>query len=196
MTAVCPSGHTSQTADYCDQCGAPIASSTDEELDTSSSPVRAPCAACGAPRSGDDRFCEGCGHDFDGPPVQWQAVVAADRAQFDRLAPAGMAFPDVYVERAVALTGDAVRIGRGRAGAPDPPEIDLGLAPEDPGVSHAHAVLERQPDGRYAVRDCGSMNGTALGDDAAPIAADTPIVLADGDRIRVGVWTLLTIRAA
>ena len=79
MTVTCPSGHSSATADYCDQCGAPIAAVATplqptvelpvlEETETSPSEVREPCPVCGAPRSGDDRYCERCGHDFLAPP--------------------------------------------------------------------------------------------------------------------------------
>ena len=73
------------------------------------------------------------------------------------------------------------------------PEIDL---PDDPGISHLHAVLEQQGDGRYAVRDLGSTNGTSVNDEPEPVPADEPRPLSDGDRIRVGAWTTLTIRAA
>ena len=79
MTVTCPSGHASATADYCDQCGVLIAAvatpqhptvelSVLDEVETSPSEVREPCPACRAPRSGDDRYCETCGHDFLAPP--------------------------------------------------------------------------------------------------------------------------------
>ena len=54
MSVLCPSGHESDTADYCDQCGAPIAGAgrgatqilpTVEELDTSPAARREPCPA-------------------------------------------------------------------------------------------------------------------------------------------------------
>jgi pSer/pThr/pTyr-binding forkhead associated (FHA) protein len=57
-----------------------------------------------------------------------------------------------------------------------------------------HAVLERRDDGTYAVRDSGSTNGTTLNDDPSPISADTGVPLSDGDRIRVGAWTTITVR--
>ena len=89
MTVLCPIGHESQTTDYCDQCGAPIGAAGSgpsapaapgagrgatqilpllEEVDTSPAARREPCPACGAPRSGNDRYCEGCGYDFLAPP--------------------------------------------------------------------------------------------------------------------------------
>jgi hypothetical protein len=203
VSTVCPSGHESHTADYCDQCGAPIAGATRifppvEEADTSPAARRAPCPACGAQRSGDDRYCEGCGYDFLAPPpapATWEAIVSADRAQFDRLAVAGVTFPADYAERHCPLADGENRIGRSR-GHPgeDRPEIDLAAPPVDPGISRLHAVLERRADGAIVVRDLGSTNGTAVGDEATPIAPQTDVPLGDGDRIRIGAWTTITVR--
>jgi hypothetical protein len=202
MSVVCPSGHESQTADYCDQCGAPIAGATRifpavDEADTSPAVRREPCPACGAARSGDDRYCEGCGYDFESPlpAATWEAVVTADRAQFDRLAVAGVTFPADYGERHFPLTEGENRIGRSR-GDPgeEAPEIDLAAPPVDPGISRHHAVLERHSDGACVIRDLGSTNGTAVNDDPAPIAAHTDLPVADGDRIRVGAWTTIVVR--
>jgi FHA domain len=209
MTARCPHGHESQTADYCDQCGAPIGVATPgptatavlpvlEELDTSPSARREPCPACGAARSGDDRYCESCGFDFENPaPVAapWEAVATADRAQFDRLAVDGVSFPDGYGERHFALREGENRIGRSR-GQPgeEVPEIDLAAAPADPGVSRLHAVLEYRADGTCVLRDLESTNGTTLNDAPAAIAPHTDVPLSDGDRIRLGAWTTIIVR--
>jgi hypothetical protein len=195
VNAVCPRGHPSQTTDYCDQCGAPIAAASAppavEEADTSPAALQLPCPACGAPRSGDDRYCEGCGHDFLAPPG-WEAIVTADREQFKRFATSALSFPSGHIERRISLGSEHVRIGRSRGRPGEPvPEIDLA---DDPGVSHMHAVLERRDDGTYAVRDSGSTNGTTLNDDPSPISADTGVPLSDGDRIRVGAWTTITVR--
>lgn len=209
MTVTCPRGHSSLTADYCDKCGAPLGTvarpqqptvelSALDEVETSPSEVREPCPVCRAPRSGDDRYCEGCGHDFVAPPptTGWEAVVSADRSQFERLGADGITFPGNYRERRFALDGAAMRIGRqrGQAGEP-PPEIDLAGAPEDPGISRLHAVLERLPDGGYAIRDLGSTNGTMVNDDPIPLGPDTVVPLADGDRVRIGAWTTIIVRS-
>jgi hypothetical protein len=211
MTAVCLNGHSSATDDYCDTCGAPIAAPEPppsavapvkeaafeaEGPDTSSTAVQAPCPRCSAPRSGDDRYCESCGHDFLAPPSSgpvWEAVATADRAQFGRLAVEGISFPDDAPELHFVLDSDEVLIGRSRPdGGDDAPAINLV---EDPGVSHLHAVLERQPDGTYAVRDLGSTNGTTINDDPAPQAGGAAVPLADGDRIRLGAWTTITLHS-
>lgn len=210
MTVVCPSGHLSATTDYCDQCGAPIAvaptplQATEvlpviEEADTSPAARQEPCPACGARRSGDDRHCEGCGHDFLARPATaaaWEAIASVERGQFERFAVAGLSFPTDYVERRFALEGPELRIGRSRGRADEPaPEIDLAGTPEDPGISRLHAVLERQEDGTYALRDLGSTNGTTLNDDPDPVGADAAVPLVQGDRIRLGAWTTITVRA-
>jgi hypothetical protein len=200
MSAVCPSGHQSATVDYCDQCGALIAAprgeSVVDEVDTSAAAQHEPCPGCGAQRSGDDRYCERCGRDFLAPQAAvWEAVAVADRATFDRNTGAGVPFPASCPERRFALSADELRIGRSR-GRPGEqlPDIDLAGEPGDPGVSHLHALLRRQADGSYTVLDLGSTNGTTINDDPTPIEAQIQIPLADGDRIRLGVWTTLTLR--
>jgi hypothetical protein len=63
----------------------------------------------------------------------------------------------------------------------------------DAGVSRRQALLARRPDCSLVVRDLGSANGTQVnGKDIVP-GVDTP--LKDGDRIAVGAWTRLTVRA-
>jgi hypothetical protein len=71
---VCPAGHSSATADYCDTCGALMsgsyAAAPSAPADPALPPQPAepaapaePCPVCAVPRAG--RFCEECGHDFD-----------------------------------------------------------------------------------------------------------------------------------
>ena len=202
MTVVCPSGHSSATTDYCDRCGAPIASSIapmqapdTDDADTSPAAIQEPCPACGAYRSGDDRYCEECGHDFVAPSQAWELVVDADRAQFERFAVAGLSFPADHAQKRFELEGAEVRIGRSRRDKDAPtPEIDLASPPEDPGISRMHAILVRLPDGSYGLRDLGSTNGTTVNEDPDPVGTDAPLPLTDGDRIRVGVWTTITLR--
>ena len=65
MSVVCPAGHTSQSEDYCDVCGAPI------EQAPVAAPAPAPaatgpaqCPNCQAPAASGALFCENCGYDF------------------------------------------------------------------------------------------------------------------------------------
>jgi FHA domain/Double zinc ribbon len=210
VSVACPNGHVSATPDYCDQCGEPIevignAQRTEElqaveEADTSPATRRRPCPVCGEPRSGDARFCEACGYDYLAAARRsagtWEAIVSADRQQFERFAVEGLEFPADYAERRFTLDAPVVRIGRSRDGRSDesPPEIDLAGGSEDPGISRRHAVLERLEDGSYSVRDLGSTNGTIVDDRPDPVGTDSACPLADGDRIRLGVWTTITVR--
>jgi pSer/pThr/pTyr-binding forkhead associated (FHA) protein len=75
------------------------------------------------------------------------------------------------------------------------PEIDLSGAPEDPAISHLHALLLRQPDGSYAVVDPGSTNGTTVNDGKEAITVNDAVPLKDGDRIHLGAWTTLTVHS-
>jgi pSer/pThr/pTyr-binding forkhead associated (FHA) protein len=125
----------------------------------------------------------------------WEAVVCADRAQYERFATSGVSFPADYAELRFPLQAGEIRIGRGSGRADDPAlEIDLRGPIEDPGISRLHAALERQDDGRWRVRDLGSTNGTTLNDDPTPVGTDGPVPLAAGDRIRLGAWTMITLR--
>ncbi|WP_236655385.1 FHA domain-containing protein [Streptacidiphilus carbonis] len=135
--------------------------------------------------------------------VTWVASVAADRDYFNdmmaRSGPdaAGLYYPPYSQERRVPMTGRGqLRIGRRSNQRGTVPEIDLSTAPEDPGASHQHALLQEQPDGGWVVIDQDSTNGTTLNGAPDSIPAHTPIPLKDGDRIHVGAWTTITVHHA
>ena len=215
----CPAGHDSATDDYCDVCGLAVEAPT-APFPAPPPPVPAveTCARCGAERPG--RFCEECGHDaalpVPGPeagapgeaqaagpdravPSGWTAVVRADRAWFEEVRhregpdAASVDFPRYCPERRFELTGGQVAIGRRSRSRGTAPEIDLSGPPLDPGVSAQHALLLARPDGGWDLVDLDSTNGTSIGDTDEPIAPHTPVPLADGDRIRLGAWTTITV---
>jgi hypothetical protein len=217
-TTKCPScGADSTTSDYCDTCGAPLAAAPAAAAPPLDTPVavaapQAVCPNCGAARSADDAFCEGCGLDFatgqmpvappppaatpSGVPSGWTAVIEADRAFFDSNeaeSATAIVFPDTLAPREVPLTGDEVVIGRRSEAKGFFPGIDLSAPVADPGVSHRHAALRRQADGSWALVDEMSTNGTWL--NGADKAVDHGVVTAlrDGDRINVGSFTSITI---
>ncbi|GAA4044950.1 FHA domain-containing protein [Nonomuraea soli] len=209
MTAICPQGHTSGDDEYCDTCGDRIAGAAASSAPTSSSSSPAPtlCPVCQEVLA--DRYCEVCGHDSlaavvpaapAAGPVSWEAVVSADRAYFEKVIADGgpdaaaMLFPPYCPERSFPLSGQQVRIGRASRSRGTVPEIDLGAAPPDPGVSHLHAVLLGQDDGTWVLVDPGSANGTQL--NGRPLHENVPEPVRDGDRIHVGAWTLITIRGS
>ncbi|MFC1416569.1 FHA domain-containing protein [Streptacidiphilus cavernicola] len=135
--------------------------------------------------------------------VTWVATVAADRDYFNdmmaRSGPdaAGLYFPPYSQDRRVPMTGRGqLRIGRRSHQRGTVPEIDLSTAPEDPGASHQHALLQEQPDGGWVVIDQDSTNGTTLNGSAESLPAHAPVHLKDGDRIHVGAWTTITVHHA
>ncbi|MER7043224.1 FHA domain-containing protein [Streptomyces microflavus] len=138
-----------------------------------------------------------------GQPQQaasWTAVIAPDREYFlammQRSGPeaTGLNLPAYSPEQRLPLTGTQVTIGRRRHSTGESPDIDLSVPPEDPGVSHQHAVLVQQPDGGWAVVDQKSTNGTTLNGAEEPIQPYVPVPLQDGDQVHVGAWTTITIR--
>ncbi|WP_030161528.1 FHA domain-containing protein [Streptomyces sp. NRRL S-244] len=130
----------------------------------------------------------------------WSATVGPDRSYFmammQRSGPeaAGLNLPAYSPEQHLPLSGGQITIGRRRASTGESPDIDLSVPPEDPGVSHQHAVLVQQPDLSWAVVDQNSTNGTTINGGEEPIQPYVPVPLTDGDRVHVGAWTTITIR--
>ena len=133
--------------------------------------------------------------------ARWVAVVALDPDYFRSVIAAGgpdaasVELPGYCPQRRFELAGAQLRIGRRSLSRGLRPEIDLSGPPEDPGVSHLHAVLIAGPDGGWSVLDPGSTNGTTLNDDPQPIRTGVPVPLSTGDRIHVGAWTTITVHA-
>ncbi|MFE7747860.1 FHA domain-containing protein [Streptomyces sp. NPDC057428] len=133
-------------------------------------------------------------------PGTWTAVIAPDRdyflAMMQRSGPeaTGLNLPAYSPEQHLPLTGSQITIGRRRHSTGESPDIDLAVPPEDPGVSHQHAVLVQQPDGTWAVVDQNSTNGTTLNGAEDPIQPYVPVPLQDGDQVHVGAWTTITVR--
>jgi FHA domain len=131
--------------------------------------------------------------------VTWRVVVSADAAYHQRMQAEPdaepIAFPTYCPERRFVLDGQQVLIGRRSRSRGIEPQIDLSGPPEDPAVSHAHALFVGQPGDKWAVVDLDSANGTYVNDATDPIRANEPVSLADGDRVHVGAWTTLTLVA-
>ncbi|WP_188190139.1 FHA domain-containing protein [Nonomuraea sp. SYSU D8015] len=204
--ATCPQGHASGADDYCDVCGAQMTAAPPPQPQAPAADPAESCPICQTPRAG--QFCEVCGHDFTGggAPVplpatgaaRWEAVTAADRSYYEKVIAEGgpdadtVAFPPYCPERSFGLYGEQVRIGRRSRARNLTPEIDLSGPPEDPGVSHLHAVLLAQPDGSWMLVDPGSSNGTQV--NGKPLRVNVPVRVGPGDRIHLGAWTVITIR--
>ncbi|WP_163549063.1 FHA domain-containing protein [Candidatus Frankia nodulisporulans] len=125
----------------------------------------------------------------------WEAIVEAEREYYDSGDDHRVPFPTFYPRRVFALAGAKMLIGRRSESRGIHPDIDLSGAPEDPGISRSHALFEQLPDGGYAVRDPGSTNGTRLNDEPDPIEPGHTVPLRDGDRVYLGAWTRITLRA-
>ncbi|MFK0018042.1 FHA domain-containing protein [Streptomyces sp. NPDC090798] len=156
----------------------------------------------GYPQPGATQAPPGPGPDYQQQrqPLSWSATIGPDREYFmammQRSGPeaAGLNLPAYSPEQQRPLTGNQMTIGRRRHSTGDTPDIDLSVPPEDPGVSHQHAVLVQQPDGSWAVVDQNSTNGTTVNGGEEPIQPFVPVPLQDGDQVHVGAWTTITIR--
>lgn len=195
----CPNGHSSSTDDYCDSCGSPLVRTPAARDESPPDWTARSCEVCSAEASGDDVFCESCGYRFGDPvaitpatPCAWEIVITADRGQYDRNAPVAAPFPADAAPRVMKLVDEEIEIGRRSESGGGKRRIDVA----DPAISHQHAILVRQHDGTYAITDLQSMNGTRINDEAAPLEHQTMRRLEDGDRVFVGAWTMLVIRAS
>ncbi|HET9138062.1 FHA domain-containing protein, partial [Actinophytocola sp.] len=107
----------------------------------------------------------------------------------------GIVFPPFCPERHFPLRAGQITIGRRSASRGIHPDIDLTGPPEDPGVSHLHAMLLVAADGTLSIVDLGSSNGTTVNDDEKPLATNVTRALSDGDRVHLGAWTTITVRS-
>jgi hypothetical protein len=132
----------------------------------------------------------------------WTATVTADRKYFDSVMAvdgpdaSGIKFPPYCPDRHFPLAGKEISIGRQSRSRGIHPDIDLLGPPEDPGVSHLHALLLAQDDGGWSIVDLDSANGTLVNDEPNPLHANVPRPLSDGDRVYIGAWTRITLRHA
>ncbi|GGU74751.1 hypothetical protein GCM10010260_03300 [Streptomyces filipinensis] len=162
-------------------------------------PGGGPGGGYGYPQPGATQAPPG-GPGFPPQRVTWTVTIGPDRdyfmAMMHRSGPeaTGLNLPAYSPEQQRTLSGNQLTIGRRRHSTGDTPDIDLAVPPEDPGVSHQHAVLVQQPDGSWAVVDQNSTNGTTVNMSEEPIQPFVPVPLQDGDRVHVGAWTTITIR--
>lgn len=183
---VCPVCGEPRTGRFCEGCSYDFVSGVGLGPATPTPEAPTPVAPTAAPDAGPARS-------------PWSVVVTADRAYYEVVLAQGepegetIPFPESFSERSIPLVGERVRIGRRSRSRGEAPEIDLAGPPEDPGVSHRHAVLLAQPDGGWAVQDVGSTNGTTINDNDDPIAPEVPVPLVDSDRVHVGAWTTITV---
>ncbi len=214
---VCPDGHPSAATDYCDVCGSPLGAPPAPNLCPACGLPSAGrfCEECGhdsalsAPRAPEpsapqpiiDPPSEESGDPVpvtEARLVDWVATITADPDFYERvLAREGpdadrVEFPAYVPQRRIVLRGGQILIGKRSLSQGVTPDIDLGLAPSDAGVSRAHAMLRLTPTA-LTITDLGSTNGTSLNGSDELIPPDTEIPLRSGDRIHLGAWTTITL---
>lgn len=162
MSVTCPDGHTSESTDYCDVCGAPIASSGGASAPRASAapsaavPTPSTCPHCGSPAAQGALFCENCGYDFTtgAPPVAAPAASALDLGATGAVPTVGMAAPPHTGPAAPGSVPDplepppAVATPPGGDGSTSTPAPDPAapLAPAPPGGDAWVAELWVDPD--------------------------------------------------
>ncbi len=150
------------------------------------------CHRCGHQNPEGANFCSSCGASLWSDEDTLSIAAIEDRLELEE------EFGDLLGELAegvgvlVARRGpnagsryllerDATTVGRH-------PDSDIFL--DDITVSRRHAVVERI-DGRYQVRDVGSLNGTYIGHDRVEVAP-----LQEGDDLQVGRFVLTFLQGS
>ncbi|RUT02756.1 hypothetical protein DSM106972_056760 [Dulcicalothrix desertica PCC 7102] len=179
------------------------------------------CPACTAPHdSTSGHFCEICGYNFNtgvhgevpliildsdtiSPlPVetpqnvetrhvaslqqkQIEITITVDPALRNAESPEAPNQPPIILR----LDKDSNLIGRLSIARGINPEIALNF---DSAVSHRHALINRQSDGTFTLRDIDSSNGTVL--NTVELMPMVDAVLKDGDEFSLGHWTRIKVR--
>lgn len=203
----CPDCDTPSTDRFCEVCGYDFVTGAGPTPVMGAVPAFVPAAppspgAAGGSASPYAGPGSGTGHSGTGTwiaPGTWLAVVNADRHYYESIREEGVPdseqipFPPYCPERRFPLSGPQIRVGRRSVARGFTPEVDLSGPPEDPGVSHMHAVLIARPDGGWTLVDPGSTNGTTVNGGSEPIEVNVPVHLNNGDRVHVGAWTTITL---
>ncbi|GAA1752951.1 FHA domain-containing protein [Nostocoides vanveenii] len=182
MSAVCPNGHTSDSTDYCDTCGAPIpegavtpgaagtaapAASVGAVNSLDLPPVGAPaapagpkdCPNCQTANAPESLFCEACGYDFTTGALP-ASVVAAEAESAAEGTPDGSGELGglAGAEELDAAGASVSAEGEAGEGEPGPGEPgDLGQPAADPGSAASQAAGD--PAGDLGGADGGIATG-------------------------------------
>ncbi len=150
------------------------------------------CNQCGHRNPPESVFCSACGSTLDLP-----ADHTITLAKVDALLDAPGTGDDVVVEFDPSAMGVGVLVVRSGAQAGDKfvlasqltqlgrhPDSEISL--DDITVSRRHAEIERLANGRYEVRDAGSLNGTYVNQQRIE-----RVSLSHGDEVQVGKFRLV-----
>ena len=212
----CSKGHASVEPDYCSECGVKISGNGVIGVNNSSISSQTSlqiCPDCAAPHEiSSGNFCEICGYNFltgghNEVPIAtipipaeatvkqselkeilaWELIISIDPTL------ASPESPPPPIDRsaiAIRLEKSSNLIGRTSQLRAIYPEIALD---DDDAVSSRHALVNRQPDGSFVLRDIGSSNGTIFNGIEIKSLVDIP--LKDGDRFTLGHWTSITVKS-
>jgi len=175
------------------------------------------CSHCGAANEPDALFCESCGFDFttgQAPPVRtpvaplpatavqsgptdFSVTVSVDATWYQLQGVDSNEPCPPASSITLPVHGTTVLIGRTSTERAVIPEVALN---DDPGVSRRHAQLVQAPDGAWSAVDLGSMNGSYVIADGAPltepllpIEVGEPVPLPAGGRVYVGAWSCIAL---
>jgi hypothetical protein len=124
------------------------------------------------------------------PPAgraEWEVTISVDPTLDTEPDPGSPPPPDVG-DRIFPIDLPEMLVGRRDDAHHIRPEIPV----IDPSVSRRHAHFLRLPEGRVAIVDLASANGTAV--NGAGLVAGQRRELADGDIVTMGRWTRITVR--
>jgi pSer/pThr/pTyr-binding forkhead associated (FHA) protein len=144
------------------------------------------CTRCGHRNPPDARFCANCGHQ-----LQEDATLTFTPVELEEEAPDEAFQPSEELEPGQALlvvkrganAGSTFLIDKDVTTAGRHPESDIFL--DDVTVSRRHAEVRRS-EGRFVVRDLGSLNGTYVNRERVDETE-----LASGDELQIGKFKLV-----
>ena len=147
--------------------------------------TRVVCRNCGHRNPEDAHFCANCGS-----PLQEDTTISFNPIQLEEEAADEAALPQSELEHGQALlavqrgpnAGSKFLIDKDTTTAGRHPESDIFL--DDVTVSRRHAEFNRR-DGKFFVRDVGSLNGTYVNRKRVEESE-----LANGDELQIGKFKL------
>jgi FHA domain len=181
-------------ADYCEDCGAALTTTTGAPATAESAPGEAQGSAptpAGSPPFTPEEAA---------PPAPAELSMpvpagATDPAPAEAPAPAPLANPRLVAKRYGAVTTEEIPLQAERlvVGRFDPEsgpvDIDLSNSPESGQLSRHHAEIYREADGQWHVKDLGSTNGVFVKRPDSSIFGPritTPAALNPGDEVAFG----------
>ena len=144
------------------------------------------CTRCGHRNPEDSHFCANCGHQLqDDATLTFTPVEVEEEVQDEVFQPAEDLEPGqaLLVVKRGANAGSTFLIDKDVTTAGRHPESDIFL--DDVTVSRRHAEV-RRADGKFLVRDLGSLNGTYVNRERVDETE-----LASGDEVQIGKFKLV-----